>query len=204
MDGRTAVVLLDELVGHLVDLGDRRHLVERQADDATLLGDGLQDALANPPYGIGDKLKAAGLVKLLSCLDQADVALVDQIGQRETLVLILLGYGHDKTQVGFNQLFLGALTLSAALVNLLRKFYLLIDGDHGLAANLYEVLVECFTGAVGDALLNFKLSHVLFISPSFLPDYYWRYFPNIHKRLAKLYIFLRLGGVNDGRLRIFG
>ena len=52
MDRRTTVVFLYKLVRHLIDLGDSSHLIQRQAHDTTLLGDGLQNALTNPPDSV--------------------------------------------------------------------------------------------------------------------------------------------------------
>ena len=52
-------------------------LVQRQAHDAALLCDGLQDALANPPYGIGDKFESARFVEFLSSLYKSQVTFVD-------------------------------------------------------------------------------------------------------------------------------
>ena len=48
----TALVLLLELGYLVLDFRQRANLVEGQAHDAALLGDGLQDALTNPPHGV--------------------------------------------------------------------------------------------------------------------------------------------------------
>jgi hypothetical protein len=45
----------------------------------------------NPPHGVGDELETTCFVKTLCGLDQTEVALVDQVRQRQTLVLVLLG-----------------------------------------------------------------------------------------------------------------
>ena len=99
-------------------------LVQRNPYHVGLLGDGLENRLADPPHGIGDELEAAGLVKLLRCLDEADVALVDQVRQTQALVLVLLGYRHNKAQVGIDKLVKGLLV---TLVDALGKLHLLID-----------------------------------------------------------------------------
>ena len=57
-----------------------------------MLCERLQDGLTDPPYGVGDELKASGLIELLGGLDQPEVALVDQVRQGEPLVLVLLSY----------------------------------------------------------------------------------------------------------------
>ena len=86
------LVLLLEFVDFVINLAQRTYLVQRQSDDTALLGNGLQDGLANPPYGIADELETACLVEFLCGLDQADVTLVNQVGQCQPLVLILFGY----------------------------------------------------------------------------------------------------------------
>ena len=73
-------MLLFELVEYFVDLVDRANLIEGQPDDTALLGDGLQDALTNPPDGVGDKLETSRLVELLGSLDEPHVTLVDEVG----------------------------------------------------------------------------------------------------------------------------
>ena len=110
LNARASLVFLFELVDFLVHLVERPHLVQGQSHDSALLGYSLQDALANPPYGIRDELEASGLVKAFCCLDEADVAFVYQVGEGKPLMLILLGYRHNKSQVGFYQLVLGSLS----------------------------------------------------------------------------------------------
>ena len=83
---------LFETVDFLIDLAQCTALVERESHDAALLSDGLEDALTDPPDGIGNEFESTRLVKFLSSLHQSDVALVDQVGKRQTLVLVLLGH----------------------------------------------------------------------------------------------------------------
>ena len=78
--------------------------VERHAHDAALLGQRLEDRLADPPHGVRDELDALRLVELVRRADQAEVALVDQVGERDALVLILLGDRDDEAQVAAHQL----------------------------------------------------------------------------------------------------
>ena len=77
------------------------HLVERKAHKSALLGYGLQNALANPPYGVRDKLKASGFIKLLCGFDKPHISFVDKIRQAEPLVLVLFGNRHHETEIGF-------------------------------------------------------------------------------------------------------
>ncbi len=51
--------------------------IERQADNAALLGQGLQNGLSDPPDRIADKLESAGLIKPFSRLYQAYIAFVN-------------------------------------------------------------------------------------------------------------------------------
>ena len=92
-----ALELLFETVDFVTDFIERTHLIEWQTHDATLLGNSLKNALANPPYCVRDELETTGLVKLLCGLNQTNVTLVNQISQRQTLMLILLGYRHYKS-----------------------------------------------------------------------------------------------------------
>ena len=112
-----------------------------------LLGDGLEDGLANPPHRIGDELEASCLVKLLGSLDKAQVPLVNQVRQRQALVLVLLGYRYDKTQVGADE-FVQCGLLS--LVDALGEFHLLVDRNEFFTADFLKILLERRALAVGD------------------------------------------------------
>ena len=144
-------MLLLEAGECLVDLVERPHLVERQAHDARLLGQSLEDRLANPPYGIRDEFETAGFVELLGSLDKPQVALVDQVGKAQSLVLVLFGYGDHEAQVGFGQFLQGFLV---SLLDSLGEFHLLFDRDELLLADLLQVLVQRSALAVGDGLGN--------------------------------------------------
>nr|GEY37290.1 hypothetical protein [Tanacetum cinerariifolium] len=63
---------------------------EGQAHDAALLGQSLQDALANPPHGVRDELEALRLIEALGRFNQPQVALVDEVAQGQALVLVLI------------------------------------------------------------------------------------------------------------------
>ena len=52
----------------------------------------------------GDELDPLRLVEFVRRADQAEVALVDQIGQGDALVLIFLGDRHDETEVRAHEL----------------------------------------------------------------------------------------------------
>ena len=139
---RTALVLLLELRNLILNLRQSSHLVEGQTHDTALLGNGLQNALANPPDSIGYELEATRLIEFLRSANQSNVAFVDQVGQRQTLMLILLGNRHNETQVGIDQLLFCTLTGAATFADLLCQFDFLFNGDHGHASNLNKIFVE--------------------------------------------------------------
>ena len=66
---RPTLVFLLELVDLPIDLIDGTDLIERQSDDTALLGNGLQNALTDPPYGIGDEFESPCLIKTLCGLE---------------------------------------------------------------------------------------------------------------------------------------
>ena len=155
-----ALVLLLKLVNLVIYLVERTHLVQRQAHDTALLGNSLQNGLTNPPHSIADELKAARLVELLSSLNQSNVSFVNQVGQCQALMLVLLGHGNYETQVSGNEFVLRTFALWAALSDFLCQFYFLVNTNQRCTSNFYQILVQSLTRTVGDALLNFKLSHL--------------------------------------------
>ena len=65
-------------------LGQLRQLladVHREADGAPVVGDGAGDGLPDPPVGVGGEAEAPLGVELLHGLEEADVALLDQVPQ---------------------------------------------------------------------------------------------------------------------------
>ena len=81
VDAWPPFVLLFKLAKYLVDFVYRPNLVQWQANNAALLGNGLQDALPNPPYSIRNELETAGLVEFFGSFYQAHIALVDEVLQ---------------------------------------------------------------------------------------------------------------------------
>jgi hypothetical protein len=100
--------------------------IERHPDNAGLLGQRLEDRLADPPHRVADELDAFGLVEFVSRANQTEVAFVDQIGQGHALVLVLLGDAHDEPQVGSHQL---VERLGVAELDPLREIDLVLPGD---------------------------------------------------------------------------
>src|SRR5829696_2900098 len=62
-------------------------------DRTSLVGYGPGDGLADPPRGVGRELEALAVVELLDGPHQPDVALLDQIEQRDAPSSIFLGFG---------------------------------------------------------------------------------------------------------------
>ena len=128
--------LLEELAGHPDDLVDGLHHMDGDTDGAGLVGNGPGDGLADPPGGIGGELVALGVVELLHRLDQAQIALLDQIQEQHAPAHIPLGDGYHQAQVGLGQALLGRLTPLQQAAQLL----LVLLGDGALLSRLAGLL----------------------------------------------------------------
>ena len=106
--GRAAQLQLEAGPG-LLEAGQGVAGVDRQADRAAGVGDATGDRLADPPRGVGGELEALAPVELLDGVHQAEVALLDQVQERQARGLVLLGDRHDEAQVGLHE---GALRAS--------------------------------------------------------------------------------------------
>ena len=51
--------------------------------------------ISNPPDGIGDKLEATRLVKLVCRSDETKITFIDQVGKWNALMPVLLGNGDN-------------------------------------------------------------------------------------------------------------
>jgi hypothetical protein len=100
--GGKAVYSSKELVG-----------VNGEADHSAVGVEGAGDALAHPPVGVGGNGVAAGGVKEFETADQAEVALLDEVGEVEAAVLVTLGDGDDQAQICPHHDFHGALSGAA-------------------------------------------------------------------------------------------
>ena len=107
LGGRLAADVLHQRAAHADQLVDLLHHVHRHADGPGLVGDGAGDALADPPGGVGRELEAAAVVELLDGADQAQVALLDQVEERDRGPRVALGDRDDEAQVGLGQSPLG-------------------------------------------------------------------------------------------------
>src|SRR5690606_14719815 len=123
----------------LANLRDGADPDEGQADDPALLGVRLQDSLPDPAHGIGDELEATGLIEPLRGLDEAVVGVVDQVGKRETLSLILLCDGDDETEVCSSE---RVERLLVALRYASRQVYCFIWREERNLADRLEILIQ--------------------------------------------------------------
>src|SRR4051794_16459227 len=131
--------LLQERGGSLPDPMQRPGSIQRHPDDPALLGQRLQNGLANPPDRVRDELDALGLVELVGGPDQTEVALVDQVGQGHALVLVLLGHRHDEAEVAADQL---VERLAISDPDTLRKADFFFLRDQRVLADFPKVLVQ--------------------------------------------------------------
>jgi len=113
--------------------------VQRDAHDPALFGQRLQDRLTNPPHGVGDELDALGLVELMRCTDEAEIALVDEVGQTHPLVLILLGHRHHEPEVAAHELVERRLT---PVPDVLRQRYFVVASDQRILTDLAQILIQ--------------------------------------------------------------
>ena len=96
----------------LLQAGQRVAGVDGEADRAARVGDAAGDGLADPPRGVGGELEALAPVELLDGVHQAEVALLDEVQEREARRLVLLGDRDDQAQVGLHEGALGVLALA--------------------------------------------------------------------------------------------
>ena len=116
-------------------LGD----VDGQADRASGVLQAALDRLADPQRGVGREAKALAPVELLAGADQAEHALLDEVAERQALVLVAPRVGGDEAQVGVDEQFLG---VQVAALDPLGEVDLLGRGEQGVAARVREKLVD--------------------------------------------------------------
>jgi hypothetical protein len=109
---------LGEVALHRQGAADALHHVDGQADRAALVGHAAADGLADPPRRVGRELVAAAVVELLDRAEQPEVALLDEVEQRQALALVALRDGDDEPEVRLDEALLGALAVAVDLVEL--------------------------------------------------------------------------------------
>ena len=96
---RLAAEFLGQLHGDAAHAGDLVDEMDRQADGLALVGQGALDRLLDPPRRVGAELAALLRVEALHRLHQADVALGNQVEQRQAVVGVVMGDLHHQAQV---------------------------------------------------------------------------------------------------------
>ncbi len=99
------------------------------------------DALLDPPGGVRAESCPAVRVEVVHCLDQAEVALLDQVAQTHAAPAVLLRDVHHQSQIAPHEL------LSRLRVVFLRDplavYVLLLSRKQGGLVDFLEVVFEC-------------------------------------------------------------
>src|SRR5688572_20179895 len=96
---RLAAQLAGELRTHALAALQPVVHVRGQPDRARVVLDRAHERLTDPPHRIGRKLEAAPVVELLDRADQAEVAFLDQVGERQAQVAVVLRDRDDELEV---------------------------------------------------------------------------------------------------------
>src|ERR1035437_6768860 len=99
LDRRLAAELSEQGATHFHEAVDRLDHVDRDADRASLIGNGARDRLPYPPRGVRGELEAFLVLELLYRPDEADVPFLDQVEERHPAAHVLAAYGDDQAQV---------------------------------------------------------------------------------------------------------
>lgn len=75
----------------------------RNTNCTGLVSDGTGNGLTDPPSSIGTELESLIIVKFFNSLNEAQVALLDQIKEKHATAYIPFGNGDNKPQVGFRK-----------------------------------------------------------------------------------------------------
>ena len=86
---------------HDVELLDH---VRRQPHRARLVHDGALDRLPDPPRGVRGEAKAALGIEFLERVDEPEIALLDEVGERQTAIEVVLGDADHEPQIVLDHL----------------------------------------------------------------------------------------------------
>ena len=105
--------------------------VHRQADRTPVVGHGAADGLPDPPRRVRREPEAAPELESIDGLHQTDVALLNQIEQRQAAVRVALRDRHHQPEVGFEQIALGVEDRALFLQNAAGELEELTPGETG-------------------------------------------------------------------------
>ena len=146
LGARVVAQLLQQLAGNADDLVDRLDHMHRNADRARLVGDGAGDGLTDPPRRVGREFVALGIVKLFDGLDEAEIALLNEIEEQHAAADVAFGDAHDETEVCLRHAALGLLVALRHAHGELDLFLLREQAD---LADLLEIHAHGVVGRVG-------------------------------------------------------
>src|SRR5690606_2421733 len=110
--------------------------VDGQSDGARLVHDGAFDGLAYPPGGVGGEAEAAFGIELFHRVDEAEVAFLDEVQQRQAAVDVAAGDLHDQAQVGNDHALARRLVAAPCAP---REVHFLFRGQQRTEADLVEI-----------------------------------------------------------------
>src|SRR5262249_4979605 len=100
---RVASEFLIELARNALHLINQFHYMYGDMNGTRMLSHGTADGLSYPPCGIRAEAKATARIELLRSTNQPQVALLNQIKQRDAMVAIAFGNTHYQSEVSFHQ-----------------------------------------------------------------------------------------------------
>jgi hypothetical protein len=131
--------------GIRLNLTQQIGLVDGDLDRTTLLLDGALNRQADPPAAIGGDAVSQGFIELVDRLDQAQVAFLNQVGQREPLIAVFLGNLHHKAKIGADQ---ELLALASPPLERAARSCSSSGLSKGISQIFFEIEVERFGRAV--------------------------------------------------------
>src|SRR5262249_34651377 len=93
--------------------------------------EGPLNRLLDPPGGVGAEANALIGVEAFDGAEQADVALLDEIGQRHAATAVVLGDADDKAEVGPDHAFAGADALFFELLAFVKRDLAIAESPGG-------------------------------------------------------------------------
>src|SRR5450759_2114611 len=130
-------------IGAPPDSVERTGTIERHTHRTSIIGECLEDGAPNPPDGVRDELDASGPIELLRGANETEVALIDQVGKRDPLVLELLRDRHDEAKIRADQ---PLHRVSVSGTGTLREIELLGVVEQRVRADVAQIAAEWIAG----------------------------------------------------------